>query len=252
MSNNAIGFNSIIYSNCNIPSVIPQMEFGKGGVYTNLTSTLFDKFQSKSYGEKKLLEDMGSRAKHASIHSSASPGELESFLLLMLQRARIINLDETLLLHIIYADDTLVLYEAEGAQLRFLRLVFEGELSTTLGCNTGSLPTVYLGLPLGAKLKASVISQNILVKCEKRLANWKKESTYPWGFGGRWCLLIVEKRLDTIRSEFLLEGKQGGKRITPSELKNCHSIKMKELYGKWWLPKSIEGSTTTITTTYSL
>ncbi|KAK6796303.1 hypothetical protein RDI58_004004 [Solanum bulbocastanum] len=50
-----------------------------------------DRFFKK---KKKLLEDMCSRAKHASIHSSASPGELESSLLLMLQRARIINLDE--------------------------------------------------------------------------------------------------------------------------------------------------------------
>ncbi|XP_055805846.1 uncharacterized protein LOC129874569 isoform X1 [Solanum dulcamara] len=50
-----------------------------------------DKFFKK---KKKLLEDMGSHANHVSIHSSASPGELESSLLLILQRARIINLDE--------------------------------------------------------------------------------------------------------------------------------------------------------------
>ncbi|CAN4105461.1 unnamed protein product [Withania somnifera] len=50
-----------------------------------------DRFFKK---KKKLLEDMGSHAKHVSIQSSASPGELESSLLSMLQRARIINLDE--------------------------------------------------------------------------------------------------------------------------------------------------------------
>ncbi|XP_004231492.2 uncharacterized protein [Solanum lycopersicum] len=50
-----------------------------------------DRFFKK---KKKLLEDMGSHAKHTSIHSSASPGEVESSLLLMLERARIINLDE--------------------------------------------------------------------------------------------------------------------------------------------------------------
>lgn len=62
----------------------------------------------------------------------------------------------------------------------------------------------------------------------------------------------VEKRLDTVRGEFLLEGKQGEKSIPPIELEIYYSIKMKELYGKWWLPKSTEESTTTIRTTYSL
>ncbi|KAH0698637.1 hypothetical protein KY284_012852 [Solanum tuberosum] len=59
------------------------------------TSPLDPKPFPTNKSQIKLLEDMGSRAKHASIHSSASPGELESSLLLMLQRARIINLDES-------------------------------------------------------------------------------------------------------------------------------------------------------------
>lgn len=42
MSKNAIEFNSIIYNNNNILSVILQMESEEGGVYTYLTSTFYE------------------------------------------------------------------------------------------------------------------------------------------------------------------------------------------------------------------
>ena len=79
--------------------------------------------------------------------------------------------------HLLYADDTLIFCEDDIEQLKFLSWIlmwFEAmlglkinltkseiipigpvnnlvELASELGCNIGSLPTSYLGLPLGAK-----------------------------------------------------------------------------------------------------
>lgn len=41
------------------------------------------------------------------------------------------------------------------------------QLSTILGGDVGSLPTIYLGMPLGAKSKSKVIWNSVIEKCEK-------------------------------------------------------------------------------------
>ena len=47
------------------------------------------------------------------------------------------------------------------------------ELANELGCKTGSFPTSYLGLPLGAKHKAVGVWDSIEERFQKRLASWK-------------------------------------------------------------------------------
>ena len=47
------------------------------------------------------------------------------------------------------------------------------ELASELGCKVGSLPTPYLGLPLGAKHKALGVWDSIEKRFRKRLASWK-------------------------------------------------------------------------------
>ena len=46
-------------------------------------------------------------------------------------------------------------------------------LAVMLGCKTSSLPIKYLGLPLGAKFKATRIWNGVLEKLE-RLTEWKR------------------------------------------------------------------------------
>ena len=47
------------------------------------------------------------------------------------------------------------------------------ELSLELGCGIGSLPTSYLGLPLGASHKATRVWKSVKERFRKRLASWK-------------------------------------------------------------------------------
>ena len=49
------------------------------------------------------------------------------------------------------------------------------ELASELGCDVGSLPTSYLGLPLGAYHKALGVWHSIEEKFRKRLASWKMQ-----------------------------------------------------------------------------
>ena len=51
----------------------------------------------------------------------------------------------------------------------------------------GSLPTEYLGLPLGAKRKASSVWDGVEKRFRKRLANWKGQYISK---GGRLTLII--------------------------------------------------------------
>ena len=103
--------------------------------------------------------------------------------------------------HLLYADDTLIFCEDDLEQLKFLSWIlmwFEAmsglkinlakseiipfrpvnnlmELASELGCNIGSFPTSYLGLPLGAKHKAMGVWDSIEERYRKRLAAWKTQ-----------------------------------------------------------------------------
>ena len=47
-------------------------------------------------------------------------------------------------------------------------------LATKLSCRIGSLPSTYLGLPLGAGHKAVTVWDSVEKRMRKRLALWKR------------------------------------------------------------------------------
>jgi hypothetical protein len=102
--------------------------------------------------------------------------------------------------HILFADDTMVMCDADPVQLMYLRLamtcfeaatglrvnlakseiVLVGDvenlrvLADILCCRIGSLPMSYLGMPLGFTFKSTLIWNPIIEKMERRLAGWKR------------------------------------------------------------------------------
>jgi len=169
------------------------------------------------------------------------------------------------IIHLQYADDTLVFCDANRNQLMVLRVIFVlfeaisglhinweksflypvnevtnlTSLAGTLGGRTGELPTVYLGMPLGAESKSSGIWNEVVEKCERRLVNWKSQYL---SLGGRLTLINsvldsmptymmsifpipdgVINRLDAIRRNFLWEGN--------SDTRKFHLVKWDKLIG---------------------
>uniref|UniRef100_A0A0V0IE94 Putative ovule protein n=1 Tax=Solanum chacoense TaxID=4108 RepID=A0A0V0IE94_SOLCH len=121
--------------------------------------------------------------------------------------------------HLQFADDTLVFCEAVRNHFLILRtifIIFEAvsglhinwgksyiypinevvqieELANTLGGQIGELPTIYLGMPLGAKSKSISIWSGVIEKCERKLANWKSQYLSR---GGR--LTMISSVLDAL------------------------------------------------------
>jgi hypothetical protein len=126
--------------------------------------------------------------------------------------------------HLLFADDTIVFCDADPEQLLHLRMVlscFEAatglgvnmskselvpvgdvrnvsQLADILCCHIGSLPMSYLGLPLGASFKASMVWNPILEKVERRLAGWKKLYLSK---GGR--LTLLKSTLSSLPTYYL-------------------------------------------------
>lgn len=74
----------------------------------------------------------------------------------------------------------------EVTNMNWLAAIHDGEF--------GSLPTIYLGLPLGAKSKSIEKWDRVIKKCEKKLARWKTQ-----------YLSIEEDRLSLIQSLMLYQ-----------------------------------------------
>ncbi|RVW49203.1 putative ribonuclease H protein [Vitis vinifera] len=118
--------------------------------------------------------------------------------------------------HLLFADDTLVFYFAGGC-------VENAELlAAELGCKVGSLPSTYLGLPLGASHKSVKVWDGVEERMRKKLALWKRQFISK---GGRLTLIrstlasmptylmsllrmprVVKLRLEKIQRDFLWGG----------------------------------------------
>ena len=103
--------------------------------------------------------------------------------------------------HLLFADDTLIFCDTDAEQLEYLSWTFmwfeaisglkvnlskteaipvgEGipmeTLASVLGCKIGSLPTSYLGLPLGAPYKSTRVWDIVEERFRKRLYLWKRQ-----------------------------------------------------------------------------
>ena len=49
------------------------------------------------------------------------------------------------------------------------------ELAAAIGCKVGSLPTSYLGLPLGAQYRSRAVWDGVEERMRKKLARWKSQ-----------------------------------------------------------------------------
>ena len=103
--------------------------------------------------------------------------------------------------HLLFVDDTLIFYkdtEEEMVHLSWILLWFEAisrqkinfekstiivvgevenleDLALELGCKTGTLPTTYLGLPLGMHRNSISILDGVEERIRKKFAFWKRQ-----------------------------------------------------------------------------
>lgn len=66
-------------------------------------------------------------------------------------------------------------------------------LASILGGVVGSLPTIYLGMPLGANTKSKKIWNGVIGKCGKKLSRWKSQYL---SLGGR--VILINSVLDAL------------------------------------------------------
>ncbi|XP_042939459.1 uncharacterized protein LOC122274487 [Carya illinoinensis] len=126
--------------------------------------------------------------------------------------------------HLLFADDTLIMCEADQRQVQALKALlfcFEAVfglkvnldklelvpiglvpntrlLAKTLGCKIASFLMTYLGLPLGSASRASSIWDTVIEKIERRLVEWKRMYLSK---GGR--ITLIKSTLSNLPTYFL-------------------------------------------------
>ncbi|RVW52909.1 hypothetical protein CK203_110630 [Vitis vinifera] len=133
--------------------------------------------------------------------------------------------------HLLFADDTLVFCGASKEQLLYLswilmwfevmsglrinldksELISVGsvenaeELAAALGYKVGSLPTTYLGLPLGAPQRSLTIWDGVKERMRKKLARWKSQYISK---GGRITLIqsTLAREVGPLKRSLILFG----------------------------------------------
>ncbi|RVW54301.1 Transposon TX1 uncharacterized 149 kDa protein [Vitis vinifera] len=153
-----------------------------------------------------------------------------------------------LISHLLFADDTLVFCKPSQdhlTHLSWLLMWFEAasglrinldkselipvgrvenmdDLAWEFGCKVGSLPSTYLGMPLGASFKSTSVWDGVEDRFRKRLGMWKRQylskggrttlirstlSNLPIYLMSLWCLpSVVRRRLEKIQRDFLWGG----------------------------------------------
>uniref|UniRef100_A0A2N9GAG5 Reverse transcriptase domain-containing protein n=1 Tax=Fagus sylvatica TaxID=28930 RepID=A0A2N9GAG5_FAGSY len=132
--------------------------------------------------------------------------------------------EEVCVSHLLYADDTMLMCDADPEQLMYIRLVLSGfeavtglrvnlaksemvpignvgnlaVLADILCCQIGQLPLNYLGMPLGSSFKALSIWNPIIEKMERRLAGWQRLYLSK---GGR--LTLLKSTLSSLPTYYL-------------------------------------------------
>ncbi|KAL6333963.1 hypothetical protein AAG906_000014 [Vitis piasezkii] len=124
-----------------------------------------------------------------------------------------------LISHLLFADDTLVFYEPSQDQLTYLSWLliwFEAvsgrvenmdDLAWEFGCSLGSLPTTYLGMPLGAPFKSILIWDGVEERFEGGDSYSSTLSNLPTYLMSLLCIpSLVRRRLEKIQRDFLWSG----------------------------------------------
>ncbi|XP_026417535.1 uncharacterized protein LOC113313024 [Papaver somniferum] len=134
----------------------------------------------------------------------------------------------TVVSHLQFADDTVIFLDASALERGADDLVVE--LSSELGCKVEFLPVTYLGMPIGAGRRSTLIWEVIIQRLQKKPAPWKRNF---WNKAGRIVLIkssleslavyftslfvmpaSIEKRLNTIMRKFLWGEEDGQRRMS--------------------------------------